>query len=241
MNQQEWDALATALKGCKNSYGTLHYNYDGGLSHIIDKYADANMDDALHIPKPIGIRDHYSIKPAEVDGAIANWIKAQQKKEEIALTTHYQATLQVEDEYSEKVEAAQFDEFVKQKKLIARGHYAMSNDHIRFPRASILRHDYAKALYELTLRAVEEFERVPTMFITFPNQAMDARVFGGFYGSPWSNRFNDRTLCVHLRERLPHFLVRVVRIAEWKDRLSLETYTHAGVLFLYRNCWGEIL
>lgn len=226
MDQKEWDALAVAIQRCKNVKGTLAYEHDV-LSSIIDSFAEANLN---HYRRPE--TDNYWIKPEEVDGAIVNWVHDFRRLEEDVWATHAKIALG-DEKYSKIAQEALYDSLVKERKLLCRGHVAIQSINIPLCQEDAHPEDFVKELYELIILAVEEFEKSPTAFITFPFHQINPLAFVGLSKENWSHRYNRKTLRTELRQRLPHFLVKVVRTDEgvW----GTEKYTHPGVLFLYRS------
>ncbi len=235
MDQQQWDSLAAAIRACKNQAGTLHYEWHAGLSTEISKYANANVGAATQ-----PLEDSYRMKKDEVDGAIDNWITNLKELEKRVWATHADITLAGalhSPEAYEKPNKQLYDRFVQEKKLFARGHVAMDSYREGFPRWNDPPIDRIKALYDLAMQAVAEFEHIPTAFITFPHQLIDPQVFNGFYGLPWSDLYHNSTLQPLLRERLPYFRAQVVRTYEFRSgpSPSPDPFSRAGVLFIYRR------
>ena len=235
MDQSQWDVLADAFKACKSANGTFHYNFDTGLSRLIDHYAEANLDDHKR-PKS----SQYGISPEEVHGAIANWIKAQQILEEAVCSTHVHGALS-EHGFSPSSQQKVCQALVRGKKLLGAGHTTMRSYGQPFPHWYDETRVQVMALWDMAMLAVQEFERTPTAFITFPNQQIDPQVFAGFYGIGWSRRYNICTLRALLWERLPCFKVEVVATRECYPGKpdSHRDYTTAGILFHYRSPWSD--
>jgi hypothetical protein len=230
MNSAEWSALADALKQCLNSNGTLHYDYDARLDQTIGRYAPANCD-TFDSPKAV---DYRCKDRQEVEAAIDRWIKVQQRTEGTCIITHAQLELERDDEKAKTEIMARLG---AEGKMLVQGVHKVT-DLREFPDWQEDRPLQAKALFNVGVRAMEVFQQKPTALVLFPNLTIpDSRVFGGFYGSPWST-FNNRSLRAKFRNANGHFQIHVCTVAEREERpFSRPSSRKVGVLFTYINPW----
>ncbi len=227
MQNTEWQKLTEALKNCRNSYGTLHYNYDARLANAINRYSPKNG-------YPF-IKDHsyYIDNPKETAAAIENWVKAQAEAEDTCIITNAQLLLNANDkDAKEKAEVV----MKKEKRLLERATCSLDWDEFSKRRARDSR-EYVDTLFALGCAAIEEFQKTPTALILFPKVVIeDIPVFGGFYGSPWSTK-NAGSLNLKFRMINPHFEIAIATVQESnkKRRGWDEEIRKAGVLFTYIN------
>lgn len=229
MNSVEWSALAGALKQCLNSDGTLYYNYDARLDQIIGKYAPTNGD-TFDSQRVAGYRCN---DRQGAEAAIDRWIKAQQQTEDACIITHAQLELERDDEEAKMEIEVRLG---AEGKMLVQGIHAVT-DMREFPGWHENRSLQAKALFNVGVRAMEVFQQKPTALVLFPNLTIpDGRVFGGFYGSPWST-FNNRSLRAKFRNTNGHFQIHVCTVAEREQYpfSSRPSSRKVGVLFTYVN------
>ena len=230
MNVTEWSTLTGALKKCLNSSGTLYYDYDGRLNGIISRYAPANCDVFDH-PK---VQDYICNDSKESIAAIDRWVKVQQQTENTCIVTHAQLELERSDE------SAKFEIQARlgtEGKMLVQGVHTVT-DMCEFPDWQEDRRVQAKALFDIGVRAMDVFLEKPTALVLFPNITIsDNRVFGGFYGSPWST-FNARTLKAKFRNMNGHFQIHVCTVNKSGGLYYTEHDScKVGVLFTYVNPW----
>lgn len=231
MEQNEWDNVTDALKKCINLSGILHYNYDARLVQLIAPYSPKNLDSFKTPEKP----DYRCSGREESEAAIHEWIKVQQALESTTITTH--AQLELEDDNEQAIEEIKA-RLGEQAKMLVRGVHEV-HDLKDFPTPREQRHVQAKALFDVAVHAIKIFQETPTGFVLFPNLIIpDSRVFGGFYGAPWST-FNNRSLRMKFRNINGHFDIHVCTV--W-ERLGGDWSRHpdrrkVGILFTYINPW----
>lgn len=230
MNGTEWSALANALKQCLNSNGTLYYSYDARLDQMIGIFAPANRG-TFDNPKTM---DYCCKDQQEVGAAIDCWVKLQQRTEDTCIITHAQLELERDDEEAKTEIKVRLS---AEGKMLVRAVHAVT-DMREFPDWQEDRSLQAKALFNVGVRAMEVFQQKPTALVLFPNLTIpDSRVFGGFYGSPWST-FNNRSLRAKFRNMNGHFQIHVCTVAEHEDHsFSQPNSRKVGVLFTYINPW----
>lgn len=228
MNKTEWQTLAEALKKCRNSGGTLHYNYDNALANLIDSYSPENG-------YPYIKQRGYKIegKPHETIGAIDNWVNCQMDMEDTCIITNAQLLFGDSDVGAREKAVAQME---KENRLLKRAVHQLRYN-VPFCNCGD-RVEKADWLFAVASTAIDEFQKTPTALILFPNdQIDDIKVFGGFYGAPWSCR-NNRALNLKFRTINPHFEISVCTVWEndngspgWGNRRKV------GILFTYTNLW----
>ena len=230
MNTTEWQRLQTALGGCLNSGGTFHYNYDGRLGQIIEPYAPNNF--SLFPQKP----DYETQGEDETLAAIENWVKQSQYTEGSHVTTL--AQIHFGEDYDDSSKEKILPLLIEQHKVLERGVVELTPETPKGLQAK-MRYEYAGGLFELGWMAVEEFKKSPVAFVRFPDITIeDIRVFGGFYGSPWSNPHNSRTLRMRFLEVNPHFEIHLCTTGEFGDSdmgPGWGSKRKVGVLFTYRS------
>lgn len=225
MENQEWLNLGDALKKCLNQKGTLHYNYDARLAQMIEP-CSPNNNNSFTRDRSYNTKGH-----EETHQAIDAWIKDQQRLEETTVYTHAQLELEQDDEETRK---GIIPRLIDEKKLLSRG-VAHVNDVWQFPDWDTPRPDQAKALFDVASKAIEVFQQEPTALVLFPELTVpDSRVFGGFYGSPWST-FNNRTLKLKFRKLNPHFQIHVC--TTWERNSFDGSSRKVGILFTYTTPW----
>jgi hypothetical protein len=228
MQKTDWTALAAALKQCLNGRGTLQYNYDARLSQMIEPSSPKNDQ---FTPK----RDYNTQDREETCEAIDRWVKAQEDMENTCIITHAQLELQEDDAAAkEKI----LPKLIEEKKIFVRGVTSIVDNVSPFPGGNDARQDQAKALFNIAVMAIEEFQKTPTALVLFPNLTIpDSRVFGGFYGSPWST-FNMRSLRMKFRMINPHFQIHVCTVSERKGSRHFDPDSRkVGIAFTYISPW----
>jgi hypothetical protein len=225
MENQEWLNLGEALKRCLNQNGSLHYNYDARLAQMIEPCSPKNGNSFTRD------RSYNTKGREETHQAIDAWVKDQQSLEDTVICTHAQLEL---EEDSEEARKGIVPRLIEEKKLLSRG-VAHVNGLWQFPDWDVPRPAQAKALFDVAAKAIEIFQEEPTALVLFPELTIpDARVFGGFYGSPWSN-FNNRTLRLKFRKLNPHFEIHVCTV--WERGGFDTTSRKVGILFTYTKPW----
>jgi len=230
MKKTEWSALTEALQRCLNSRGTLDYNYDAGLANEIARYAPTNYICGTSPQKS----DYRPKDRDETLLAIANWSKAMQDEEDTVIITNAQLELQEDDEAAkERI----LPKLIDEKKVLVRG-VTEVKDVKEFPSwRTTDRQQLARSLFDVAVQAIEVFQDTPTALVLFPNLTIDdPRVFGGFFGSPWST-FNNRSLRLKFRNTNPHFQINVATVKENKGGDDASDSRKVGVLFTYTNPW----
>jgi hypothetical protein len=202
MIEKEWTNLGRTLKNCVKYRNTLHFDYDARLAQIIEPYYHENLD-PIDYPDGLGI-PYRNIDGLKWEAAIDRWIKAQRD----------------------------FECKREESTLLVRG-VTEVNDVRNFPDWKSPRQKQAKALFDVASRAIEIFQQTPTALVLFPNLRLpDSRVFGGFYGSPWST-FNNQSLCMKFRDINHHFQIHVCTLSERRFRGSFLDEREIGILFTY--------
>lgn len=226
MQTIEWSALTAALKRCLNSRGTLVYNYDAVLFREIARYAPANCIRGTSPQEA----DYQPKDREETLLAIEKWAEVMRGNEDTVIVTNAQLELQKDDEVAKM---RILPKLIEEKKLLVRGVTEVT-DMTEFPSSETTdRPKLAQSLFDVAVRAIEVFQDTPTALVLFPNLTIDdPRVFGGFFGTPWST-FNNRTLRLKFRNVNPHFQISVATVHERETSGTRKV----GVLFTYTNPW----
>ena len=223
MTNSDWKTLADTIKDCRNSGGTLHYNYDNALGRMIDHCSPLNTFPNREDPC-------YRVNDAnETLAAIDNWIKIQKHREDTSIVTNAQLLLNADDQNAKK---NILSDMYENKCLLVRPVYNLFWSQ---PFPSKNRLEMTKVLFTMACAAIDEFQKNPTALILFPDPIINnIKVFGGFYGSPWSY-YNNRSLRLKFRTINPHFQIHVCTVWESERFPGWSDQRKVGVMFTYTD------
>ena len=205
MDQSNWKDIEREL----NSYDS-YFHHDGGFANALD------LDRSGNIP----------MKEQKTE-----WLQKEQYLEDKMIGYHattYRCFNNTE------IETLDFEaKLISEKKILVSGVTKILSVDTFLPWNSF-RTDLVKNLFEVAQVAIEAFQESPTALVLFPKlRVSDARVMGGWYGSPWGDH-NANSLRTYFREINPWFDIRIVSIRESERSQNSPEQRQIAIHFTYK-------